>query len=102
MKENKVSYFLIPHFVGLHHFMGQIWGSKGQILPFFAQNEKTLLNLKICKLINTLENIMKLLQKNCLHIRWTNSESFVMIVAFMRKLWSPKDDQNSAASFVFL
>ena len=63
MKENKILYFLIPHFVGLHHFKGQIWGSKGQILAFFAQNEKALLNLKICKLINTKENIMKLLQK---------------------------------------
>ena len=64
MKGNNIFYFLIPHFVGLHHFKGQIWGSKGQMLAFFAQNEKTLLNLKICKLINIKENKMTLLQKS--------------------------------------
>ena len=63
MKENKIFYILIHHFVGLHHFKGQIWGLNGQNLEFFAQNEKTLLNLKICKLINMKENRMKLLQK---------------------------------------
>ena len=52
MKENKISYFLIPHFVGLIQFKCHFWGSKGQILAFFAKNEKTRLNLKICKLIN--------------------------------------------------
>ena len=62
MKENNILNFLIPQFVGLHPFKGQIWGSKGQ-MAFFAQNEQTLLNLKICKLINMKENIMKLLQK---------------------------------------
>ena len=52
MKENKISHFLIPHFVGLNQFECHFRGSNGQILAFFAKNEKTLLNLKICKLKN--------------------------------------------------
>lgn len=36
--------------------------------------------------------------ENSLYIRSIDSENFLMIVAFVRKLWSPKDDQNSAAS----